>query len=382
MKRNKRIGIDARFYSEAGPGRYAKNIVEHLEKLDNENEYFIFLRKKGWDKYQPINPNFKKILADYPWYSWKEQTLFLLKLLSSNLDLFYVPHFNVPVLYPGTLITAIPDIIMHTFSTEAGTTLPKPYFKIKKLVYKKVVSWVVKRSKKVIVPSYDTLNDFVKTFPKEPKNKFVMVYEGVDPVFSSNTLDSASVKQKYGIPDNFLLYVSSMYEHKNVPGLLSAFKILKEKYGYKGSLVLIGKKDKFSERVNNLVTELDLSSSVLLPGMKEYVSDPEVVSLRKAAQLCVFPSLKEGFSLTPLESQQVGLACVISDIPCHREIYRDSVVYFDPKDSENMALKINDVLQDNELINQLISKGYENVKKYSWFETAGITLKVFTEVLK
>ncbi|EKD95460.1 MAG: hypothetical protein ACD_24C00483G0001, partial [uncultured bacterium] len=85
------------------------------------------------------------------------------------------------MLYPGKLVTAIPDIIMHSFSTERGTTLPKFYFRFKKWVYKIVVYWAVKRSFKVIVPSQDVKADFIKAYPTVSPDKFVVAYEGVDP---------------------------------------------------------------------------------------------------------------------------------------------------------------------------------------------------------
>jgi len=96
---------------------------------------------------------------------------FLFRLLKDRPDIFYVPHFNIPILYPGRLVTAIPDIIMHSFSTERGTTLPKFYFKFKKLVYRLVVYVAVRRSYKVIVPSKDVKADFIKFYPEIPEGK-------------------------------------------------------------------------------------------------------------------------------------------------------------------------------------------------------------------
>ena len=135
MNKTKTIAIDARFYDVAGPGRYTKSIIDHLQIIDNTNKYIIFLQKKAFDQFNPTNKNFIKVLADYPWYSFSEQTLFLIKILKYNPDLLYVPHFNIPILYPKKIVTAIPDLIMHSFSTQAGTTLPKPYFLFKKIIY-------------------------------------------------------------------------------------------------------------------------------------------------------------------------------------------------------------------------------------------------------
>ncbi len=377
-----KIGIDARFYGEAGPGRYAKNIVEHLELIDQKNEYYIFLRPKGFESYKTKNPNFKKVLADYKWYSWGEQLGFLFVLIKTGIDLLYVPHFNIPVLFPGKLVTAIPDITMHTYSTDRGTTLFKPYFLLKKAVYKFVVWWAVKRSVKVIVPSHDVKNDFLNFFPNVDSDKYVLAYEGLDPVFAKVDVSISEVLDKYSIRQPFLLYISSMYEHKNVHRLLEAFKLLVSKYNFEGQLVLVGKVDKYSTEIFELTKKENMSDLVNMPGMKSYVSDAETVALRKAATAYVFPSLKEGFSLTPLEAQFFSLPCVISDIPCHREIYGDSVTYFDPLNTEDIAEKINRVITDNQLRDSLIKRGLENIEKYTWNSTASTTLKVFNDAFE
>jgi glycosyltransferase involved in cell wall biosynthesis len=300
------------------------------------------------------------------------------------LDLFYVPHFNIPVLYPGKLVTAIPDLIMHTFSTEKGTTLPKPYFRLKKLVYKIVFWWAAFRSKKIIVPSKDVLNDFKKVYPSLSQDKFVLAYEGVDPDFLTPdpNIEPKEVLNNLGIKPSYLLYVSSAYEHKNLSRLIQAFKILVEKYGYTGQLVIIGKKDKFSEKIRELVEEENLQDKILMPGLTQYVKDKEIVAVRTQAQLYIFPSLKEGFSLTPMEGQAVGLPAIISDIPVHREIYGDSVEYFDPMNAEDMAQKTNALLHDDIKKAELRNMGCDLVKKYSWDETARITYEVFDKLLQ
>jgi len=382
-ERHKTIGIDARFYGDAGPGRYTKNIITHLEKIDNVNKYRIFLRTKGFDSYNPTNPNFVKVLADYKCYSFGEQIGFLFKIVQQRLDLFFVPHFNIPVLYPGKLVTAIPDLIMHSFSTEKGTTLWVPYFRFKKLVYKCVFWWAIVRSQKVIIPASTVLEDFLKYYPSIPKEKYVLAEEGIDPdIRNADVSESEEVLKKYGIKKPFLLYLSSMYEHKNVPRLIQAFTIVTGRYGFGGQLVLVGKKDKFSQGIGDMVSKMGLSEKVIIPGLKDYVVDTEACCLRKEAEIYVFPSLKEGFSLTPMEAQLYGKACAISDIPIHREVYGDSVLYFNPMDVEDISEKINKLLTDKNLQEELIKKGYDITKKYSWDKTAEVTLTVFNNVLK
>jgi glycosyltransferase involved in cell wall biosynthesis len=244
-----------------------------------------------------------------------------------------------------------------------------------------VVLWAVLRSKKVIVPSNDVKSDFLSHYPYVSEDKFVLAYEGVDPAFLKCNLDHKEVLSKYSIKKPFLLYISSMYEHKNVPRLLKVFKRLMEEHGFEGQLIMIGKRDKFSERIYEKIQNEGLGDRVLMPGMETYVTDEETVALRKEALAYVFPSLKEGFSLTPMEAQVNGLPCVISSIPSHQEIYGDSVYFFDPEDVDDMLSKINDVIENEALRKELVKKGYENAKKFSWEETARITLEVFKEYL-
>jgi len=384
-----KIGIDARFYGKAGPGRYTKNIVQHLEKVDNKNEYIIFLCRDNFDSYKPKNKNFKKVLADYKWYSVDEQTLFLFSVLKQKLDLYYVPHFNIPVFYPGKIVTAIPDMTMHTYSTEKGTTLPIWYFRLKKIIYKIVFWWAVFRSYKVIVPSNTVLNEFIKHIKGFKKDKYVLAYEGVDPDFNKKVESPEKVLKKYGITKNFILSVGSMYEHKNVEGLIGMYKILKRKYGYDGQLVLVSKKDKFSERYYRAVQEEGLDKSILFLAFRDpkaksdiVVTDEEIIALRMTADAYVMAAFKEGFSLTALEGMAAGLPAALSDIDCHREVYGDSILYFDPHDHEDIAEKVNLLLTNDTMKSEYIKKGFEQVGKYDWTKTGKITLKVFEETFK
>lgn len=384
-----KIGIDARFYGKAGPGRYTKNIVEHLEKVDKKNEYVIFLTQEGYDSYHPENQNFKKVLADYMWYSFSEQTTFLFKILKKKLDLYYVPHFNIPILYPKKIVTAIPDMTMHTYSTEKGTTLPLWYFKIKKVVYKAVFWWAVFRSYKVIVPSKTVLEEFTKHIKGISKDKYVLAYEGVDPDFQKVHPNPKTVLEKYGIDRNYILSVGSMYEHKNVEGLIEMYKILRSEYGYQGQLVLASKRDKFTESIYERVKQEGLENDILVLAFKDpkaesdiVVSDEEIIALRMSAQAYVMAAFKEGFSLTALEGMAVGLPAALSDIECHREVYKDSVLFFDPYKPEDIAKKVQMLMTDEKVRKDYIQRGYDRIKVYDWHKTAQITLDVFNQALK
>ena len=380
-----KIGIDARFYGEAGPGRYTKSIIEHLEKVDKDNDYIIFLNSNSMKQYQPKNPKFTKVEANYSWYSFEEQTGFLFKILSQNLDLYYVPHFNIPILYPKIIVTAIPDMTMHTYSTEKGTTLPLWYFRIKVLMYKFVFWWAVFRSKKVIVPSQTVMNDFLEHLNFK-KDKYVLAYEGVDPDLFGSPKNLDETLKKYGITKNFILTVGSMYEHKNAQGVIDAYKILREKYGYTGQYVLASKRDKFSKRMYDKIKEEGLDNDILVlaykvnSNQKFVVSDQEIINLYSKADLYIFAPFTEGFSLTALEGMAQGLPAVLSGIDCHKEVYDDSVLFVDPYSPKDIAQKANELLKNSKLKEDYIKRGYAQIKKYDWLKTAQITSDVFKSV--
>jgi glycosyltransferase involved in cell wall biosynthesis len=380
MNKPKKIAFDARFYNEAGPGRYVKNILEQLEEIDKFNTYLVFLKKEQFTSYLPKSSNFIKISADYPWYSFSEQILFLAKLLKFWPNLLYVPHFNIPILFPKKIVTAIPDIIMHSFSTEAGTTLPKPYFKIKKFIYKLVTKWAIFRSSYVIVPSMATLLDIQQVFNTSTK-KLVYAPEGVDPqINTQNMANTTNTLNELLIKTPYILYVGSMYEHKNLERLINAFEQLTKRPDFTLNLVCAGKSDKFSQKIVDLVKEKSLENRIFFPGQLKKIDDAQMNTLRQNCKFYVFPSLKEGFSLTPLEAMVFNKACVISDIQCHKEIYQDAVLYFDPFKINDISDKIYELAANKQLQDDLIKKGQILLAKYNWKQTAQITLQTFNRV--
>ena len=103
-----RIGIDARFYAEAGGlGRYTRELIGELEKIDDKNEYLIFVTLQGGELYQPQNARFKKIIVNIRWYSWQEQIWWPLILNKQKIDLMHFLHWNVPCLYKAFLTISL-----------------------------------------------------------------------------------------------------------------------------------------------------------------------------------------------------------------------------------------------------------------------------------
>lgn len=384
-----KIGIDARLYSEAGIGRYISNLIKELEKIDHENEYIIFLNQKASNIYRPSNPNFKKWITEIPWYSFDEQTSFVVELMRARLDLLHVPSFNAPIFYPGKAVVTLHDLTMTDFSSADTTGLNSGMFMFKRFAYKLVSSIAAYRAKKIICPSETSKAEVLSKFSFVDSSKVVVTYEGVDTSLTELVPRDVRVLhtrlEEMSIKSNYFLYVGNAYPHKNLNNLIVSFRDLIEKHGMNLQLVIAGRVDIFSQRLAAFVHALKLDKYVVFAakyGEKGLsVSDRDLAYLYKGAMAYVFPSLKEGFSITPLEAQAFGVPVVLSDIPTHKEIFKDSVAYFNPKSNIEMTEAISQIASDDQLRSGLTAKGTENVKRFSWSKMAEETLKVYS-VLK
>ncbi|MFC1613511.1 glycosyltransferase family 4 protein, partial [Patescibacteria group bacterium] len=372
-----KIGIDARFYGPIGGGglgRYTKNLIDCLEKIDHQNEYVIFLRNENWENYNPSNHNFKKVLAPYKWYSFKEQLLMPIKIWKQKIDLMHFPHFNVPLLYPlifkKEFVITIHDLILLKYPSKKATTLSPIYFRFKYLMYKLVISSAVKNAKKIIVPTKFVKYDILKYF-KAPDNKIFVIYEGVTDMQNNNgfgvcgfnkNVDKKTDKEikmcynkreretrewsaswrnekrefqkvENGIAGHkYILYVGNAYPHKNLERLVDAFQLLVnvdysvklKKSGFgELALVLVGVKNYFYQQLIEYVKKNypDLEHRIIFFG---YATDQELMHLYKKSELYVFLSLQEGFGLPPLEAMSYGVPVVSSKSSCLQEVLGDS----------------------------------------------------------
>ncbi|PIY96471.1 MAG: hypothetical protein COY66_04030 [Candidatus Kerfeldbacteria bacterium CG_4_10_14_0_8_um_filter_42_10] len=371
-----RIGIDARFYgpTRTGPGRYTQKLVDHLQEIDQENTYLIFLKKDNWDSFKPKNPNFIKVLADYRWYSLAEQIFMPLKISRAKVDLMHFPHFNVPIFYFGRFIVTIHDLIITHFPTRKATTLGPLLYKAKQLGYRLVIWFAAKRSKKVITVSKFSKQEIIKHFGL-PDEKVAVTYEACDPPKILN--DSfKELARKFQITKPFLLYVGNTYPHKNLERMLAAFRKLVRNEQLNIQLVLVGKEDYFSKRLKAKAEELELKDDVIFTG---FVADQELPLFYKNASLYVFPSSIEGFGLPPLEAMSYGLPVASSNAPCLPEILQDAAEYFNPTEIDDIVRVIKRLIIDERLKDKLKTKGIEHVEKFSWKKMVERTHSIYLQ---
>lgn len=367
-----KIGIDARFYSSSftGIGRYVYELIENLLKLDQRNQYVLFFNNPEFEKFTLPRKGVTKILADSPHYSFKEQWHFWRLLQKENLDLMHFTHFNAPILYRRPSIVTIHDL---TLNLHPGKKMASSLHRI---AYTLTIRSIIKRSKRVIAPSEHTRQDIVKHFNIEP-DKIAVIHEGVSSVFHKIADQNiiSDFRKKTGLTKPYILYTGVWRSHKNLVNLIKAFAILKHTHHFDGWLVITGKEDPWYPEVKQTVRNENLEGSVRFTGL---VPDEDLVLLYNGASIFVLPSFYEGFGLPALEAFACGVPVCVSKTSSLPEICALAAEYFDPNDPNDMASKIALVYNDEAKKRDLISRGFERIKDFSWKKMAKETLDIYT----
>ena len=357
-----RIILDARMYQESGIGRYIRNLIFNLQKIDTKNQYFILHLKKDFDELE-YKKNFHKILADFRWYGVSEQIKLPKLLKELRPDLVHFPHFNAPFFYNGKFVVTIHDLIHQHFSMKRSTTHGTIVYKLKQLGYKRVFKNALTKSQKILVPSNFVKRQLIENCQINGE-KIVVTLEAVG-ITRSDLARSDLAKNPY------IFYVGNAHPHKNVEGLIKTYLVLKEKYKTL-KLILAGSDHYFWQRIKK---EFQVPDVVYMGR----ISDEELVNYYRNARCFVMPSLEEGFGIPILEAMSFSCPVVSSDAGSLPEVGGDAALYFDPGNPDDMVEKISQVLDDEKLRQELIKKGLQRIKAFSWRKLAEQTLEVYKQ---
>lgn len=362
-----KIGIDIRDLKVAQTG--TKTYLEELCKIfkqTNDPKYEFFFFDTVFPVYLGKN-TLLKIIGHVRYQLWK-QIILPLKAWTKGTDIIFCTDGVVPYIHLG--YKTVP-VFHDAFFFETPEHFNKIWLKI--TVGTSIAA--AKRSPIVVTPS-NYAKKQINFYTQIPLDKMRVIYEGPKSLKGkSNYLQNNSSKK-------YILHVGVMNKRKNIPALIYAFKRLKEK-GYDDlKLVLAGKieRKKFSDDYNEIKKAIEdsaLENEVIFTG---YISDEELDNLYNNAFMYVFPSLNEGFGIPVLEAFKYNLPVLVADNTCLPEIGGNAVITFNPFDVEDMACKMQAVLDEPDLKNNLIEKGIQRLKHFSWERTAQSLLNEFERI--
>lgn len=356
------IGIDgneANIEKRVGIGEYAFELLEQFERFTiHDIRFTIYLKNKplahmpkerdGW-RYKIIGP--RKM--------WTQFALpFDLFFSHRKPDVFFTPSHYAPRFSPVKTVISIMDLSYIKF--------PELFNKDDLYQLKNWTKYSAQKASKIFTISNASRDDIIKEYKLNSDN-VVVTYPGIK-------METQNSKSKLNINGKYVLFVGTLQPRKNITRLIEAFAKLKEK---DVSLVIVGKKGWQYEEILSAPRKFGVGDRVRF---LDFVSGADLPSLYKNALCFALPSLYEGFGLPVLEAMKYGCPVVTSNVSSLPEAGGDAALYFNPEDIDDIAKTLESVIQNPELRKELIKKGYEQIKKFSWEKTAKETLRVLEEL--
>jgi glycosyltransferase involved in cell wall biosynthesis len=360
-----KIVIDAR-ESGSTTGRYIDKLIEHMHAHKPDHSVIILTHAERTDFFANIAPDFVILQTPFKEFTFSEQIGFMRQLRGLEADLVHFGMVQQPVMYHGRVVTTMHDLTTLRFRNPAKNPL---IFWAKQRVY----AWVNKRaahkSAAVITPTEFVKNDVAHYTHIKP-GKITVTYEAAD------FISDAPVPVEGVADKQFIMYIGRPLPHKNLGTLIDAFALLRETRP-ELHLVLAGRKDANYERYEAYAKEKGIDQ-IMFTG---FISDAQLRWLYEHCKAYVFPSLSEGFGLPGLEAMVHGAPVVSSNATCLPEVYGEAAQYFNPRDAEDMATKIGEVIDDPLIREDLVEKGKSQAALYSWDHMAAQTIAVYEQVL-
>ncbi|SHO47123.1 glycosyltransferase family 4 protein [Anaerocolumna xylanovorans] len=281
-------------------------------------------------------------------------------------------NYYIPPGVKGKKVTVIYDMTFKVFpETVRKRTLFFLALNIKK---------ACNRADKIITISEFSKNEIIKYLKVEP-DKISIMPCGVDQNKFHNNYTIKEIneaKKKYGIEDEYFLYLGTLEPRKNVERLVKAYSLLKKEKFKIPKLVLAGKKGWLYNEIFNIIETEGINADIIFT---DYVDENNVPLLMGGAKAFVFPSIYEGFGLPPLEAMACGTPVITSNVASLPEVVEGAALMVNPFSVDEIKEAMLHIMESDELANQLIEKGFNRVKKFTWENSTRVLLQIYQNLL-
>lgn len=386
------IGIDARALEGArtGVGRYLINILKKWS--DASGHRFILYFKNGIPDDAVFGNNFEaKILPSL--FGIKSNFIFQHFLLprfarKDKIDVLFSPSYILPWGWKGKSIVTIHDVSYEVY--------PEKIPFLDRFFLKTASRHSAKTASRILTVSDFSKSEIVKYYNIDPE-KIIAIHLATDDSFNSSYTSSRCHPERseterrisglpnlfsgHGIRGNYILSVGSIFNRRHIPETIKAFSCIADKLKNL-KLLIVGK--------NHTSPFIDIDDMVESANKRigreaiyrlNYVDEKNLQELYQKAQLMVYLSDYEGFGLPPLESIACGTPVLVSNIPVEKEIMGDAAIFVDNnQDAEEICRKTIEFFEREDLRSDLIKKGLERTRLFSWDKCARQTLEVIEKL--
>jgi glycosyltransferase involved in cell wall biosynthesis len=284
----------------------------------------------------------------------------------------------VHLLTPIFIQTSTPLVV--TLFDLTPLFLTKAYRIHSRLIYRWTIHWLIRKKAHFIPISHCTGEDLHRFF-RLSMDYIHPVHLGVDTIFhpEQSTVQIADVQLRYKLPPRFFLFIGAMNKRKNLDTLLRAYKLYQKKSHSNIQLVIAGRMDWGGRELQKAILREDLADKVVLTGYINKIDLPVVIN---QAVALVYPSLYEGFGLPPLEAIACGTPVIASNTGAIPETTGGNALLLDPYDITGFSDAMLKITEDDHHRDDLINRGIEWARQFTWQRTALETLKVYDHVLQ
>lgn len=352
-----------------GSSEFCFQLLKKINEIDTKNEYTIYLPQNPTSDMPKENKNWRyEIIPNIKLWTIFGLSKRLIK--EKNLDLFFSPTHYAPIFLSCPQVISILDVSYKHFPE----MFPKKDL-LKLAIWGK---FSINNAEKIITISNSSRDDIINEY-KVPKSKVEVIPVGIKEVKVSK-MDKSDFIKKYNLSNPYVLFVGTLQPRKNITKLIEAFSELKTenlKPKTDLDLVIVGRKGWDFENILNAPKKFNIEDKVKF---LDNVTNEDLPLFYKNAEVFVLPSLYEGFGLPILEAMQNDCPVVASNISSLPEAGGNAALYFDPNNAEDIAKTIEKVVSDKRLREDMIRKGKEQIKKFSWEKSAHEVIKIFESI--
>lgn len=286
------------------------------------------------------------------------------RLFTRSADITHFFNFIVPPRVEGKIVNTVHDLTYHFFPE----TMDKKNFKR----ITNDIQYSIERADRIVTISECSKQDIIKEFGIDEK-KIEIIYPGVDYERFAMPMSSErikEVKEKYQLPDEYILYMGTLEPRKNIPSIIEAFYYLKkegEESLQSVKLVLAGKKGWLFEEIFNKVKKLGLEDEVIFT---DYVAEEDKAAIYRMAKVFIFPSLYEGFGIPVIEAMAASVPVITSNTSSLPEVAGNAAVLTNPSDMIGMAEGMHSILTQDTYRDEMVQKGHLQAKRFNWEDSA------------
>jgi glycosyltransferase involved in cell wall biosynthesis len=361
----KKLCIDLRWIDCSGIGTYIKGLIPGLIAALADVRIVGIGQKRRLQEFPWSGAAHVELIdCDASRYSLMEQVLLPL-VIPRDTDLFFSPHYPMPLLYRGRFIVTVHDL-SHIVVPEIASNL------VKRTYAETMLRNVRQRASMILTVSNFSKSELLRCTSGSRTDNIATVYEGI----SDEWYDAAQSPRPYGRP--YLVYVGNVKPYKNLSRLVEAFLSVLDVVPHDLLIVgqfeglITGESDKFFARAKSAKERIRFMG---------HVSQDQLMALVGNAAALAMPSLYEGFGFPPLEAMAAGVPTLVARAGSLPEVCGDAALYCNPLSVENMATGIVSILTDEALRSRLICAGKKRVQTYSWATCAQETAGAIRSVL-